>query len=450
METKYIILLVIFGYIFLAIISTGLYGCIKASKCAKLIKNRTVPFISNIGFVSCCCGQQGAGKSTMASGITNILSEKLMADAKSKIDNIRRIYFNVDFSIIDSFIKECFDLGFYNTDYVITAIFKAKEDFRDIFGKGHFDDSINYVHNLENFRDYLDSYFAILRNNYAYFLNRQFFSRITNNYAMPLDYSSLSIKDRYIQKDYNLYRYSVLFQDEILLSGGSNLFWQNEGKDDPGVSEYLRLIRHIGKKTMFYIGTAQDFNRIVKSRRELFNNIFEIFNHDIVNTTKVRYWVYESLKSIVNYIYFFIQESLSKKNRIKFIGKYDKLIRRILFKLDMKTKKLESKWYLIYNGIQYSDPDDYLKSIDKCHHPAEYFSLVFPLTYCYGSLNSYEYSSVHDVLSYESKEFKSDYSFKGKPSLASRDDFAKSILKKVKQKKIDDEETNVGEAYIPK
>lgn len=419
-------------YIFLSVFITGFYDFLKAAACAKKVKNNTVAFINNIGFVCCCSGQQGAGKSTMASGITNMLIDKLKANASQRIKYITSIYPNFNFSKLDSFIIECFKLGYYNTDYIIVALFQIDQEIVKTFKFGFFDDGINYVANLENLRDYIDASISLLRNNYSYFLNRQFYCRITQNYAMPLTYESISIKDRYINKNYNLYRYSVLFQDEMLLAGGSNLFWQSETKNDTGISDYLRLIRHIGKKNMYFIGTAQDFNRLPKSRRELFNSINEIYQHKEIKTNKVRYWFLETIESITNYIYILVQESLTAKYRIKYVGKRDKFFRKILNWVELRKKKLEARWFVCYDGVHYSDPEDYLKPVDKCLYQAFPFRIYFPLPYVYGCLNTFEYSSIHDVLSYESKDFKDNFEIRGKPTMKSREDFAKDILKKVK------------------
>lgn len=441
------------GYLVLALVLSALIGTVRRSRCARFVRDDTVDFVANrLGFVSCFCGQQGAGKSTMASGITNLVTEKLKADAVKTVDRVRTLYPAVDFAKIDAYIGFCFAAGYFNTDYIILNLFAADSAVAGIFGPGFVDDGINCVSNLENFRDYIDAFIAVNRANYTYFVNRQFYSRITLNYAMPLDYDSISIKDRYLKRDYSLYRYSCLFQDEMLLKGGANSFWESEAAEDTGISDFFRLIRHIGKKSMYFVGTSQDFNRLIKARRELFNNIFEIYGHTEVNTTPVRYWLLSCVEAVVKYLYRFAKESVTAQSRARFVGRHDKGFRALLHKIELKRKKLEARWFVYYDGIMYSDPDDYLKTPDKCSHPAALFRLYFPLPYVYGCLNTYEFSSVHDVLSYVSRNTKANYEFVGRPTQASREELAKTILAKVPTRRNrgpKEAETAPAAPYVP-
>ena len=65
---------------------------------------------------------------------------------------------------------------------------------------------------------FVEAWMALNRNNYVYYYNSGFYSHITGNYALNFEPSMIDIKDRAKEKDYQIYSYSVIFEDEKQIS----------------------------------------------------------------------------------------------------------------------------------------------------------------------------------------------------------------------------------------
>lgn len=430
--TGWIVVLSIVGYIVIALFVDAFLGFIKREWCYYRAKNFTEPFVDSLGHVVLCCGRVGSGKSTCSAGLANVATKLNMAKAQKRIDDIRLMLSDIDFDELDIVIITAFNQKRYNTDFVIFMFFRLldgldKSDLKKRFQKDVYDDGVHFYHYTELLRDYIDAFMAVLRNNYVYFLNSEFYNRVTKNYAMKLDHDSTAIRNRYAAKNYNLFRYTTIFEDEVLLKSGNNQGWQKVAAEDPGNDVFLELIRHIGKGTMRYIAVAQDFNRFIKNRREFATNILDMYNIKIIKNSPIQSWLYNSLFSIFSYIDRFLKDSLSKKFYSKHFNKKN-IIRTIMAKLKYKLGKLEGKDYIRYQGVMYFSHEDFRKENPRCGKVP--FSIYFPLLYSFGSLNTYEYSSVHDVLSNDARDNKEEVDINPKPSLASRDKYARSVLEK--------------------
>ena len=419
----WIVALSIVGYIVIAFFVEAFFGFVKREWCYFRAKNFTEPFVNNLGHVVLVCGRVGSGKSTCSAGLANVATKLNMAKAQKRIDDIRLMLSDIDFDELDSVIITVFNQKRYNTDFVI-----AKSGLKKKFEKEVYDDGVHFYHYIELLTDYIDAFMAILRNNYVYFLNSDFYNRVTKNYAMKLDHDSTSIRNRYSAKNYNLFRYTTIFEDEVLLKSGNNQNWQKVASEDPGNDVFLELIRHIGKGTMRYIAVAQDFNRFIKNRREFATNILDMSNIKIINNSPILYWLYNSLFSIFSYVDRFLKDSLSKKFYSKHFNDKQNLIRTILAKLKYKLGKLEGKDYIRYQGVMYFSHEDFRKENPRCGKVP--FTIYFPLLYSFGSLNTYEYSSVHDVLCNDARDNNEEVDINPQPSLASRDTYARSVLEK--------------------
>lgn len=420
--TGWIVVLVIVGYIVIAFFVEAFLAFITREWCYFRAKNFTEPFVERLGHVVLVCGRVGSGKSTCSAGLANVATKLNMANAQKRIDDIRLMLSDIDFDALDSVIITAFKQKRYNTDFVI-----AKSGLKKKFEKEVYDDGVHFYYYIELLRDYIDAFMAVLRNNYVYFLNSEFFNRVTKNYAMKLDHDSTAIRNRYASKNYNLFRYATIFEDEVLLKSGNNQNWQKVAAEDPGNDVFLELIRHIGKGTIRYIAVAQDFNRFIKNRREFATNILDMYNIKIIKNSPIQKWLYNSLFSIFSYIDRFLKDSFSKKFYSKHFSKQN-LIRTIMAKLKYKLSKLEGKDYVKYQGVMYFSHEDFRKENPRCGKIP--FSIYFPLLYSFGSLNTYEYSAVHDVLSNDARENKEEVDINPQPSLASRDKYARSVLEK--------------------
>lgn len=427
------IFLYILLYIVLAFFLTSLYYFIKRLIIAKKIETDTKAFIENLGYVTCVCGQQGSGKTTFSSGVANLYVELLQKKANDTIINFSAMFPKFDLKEINEVIHDGFVNG--KTPIQILTTLREKNIVDDEFLFSYIDDSINYEKAEELLKDYIEATIALYRNNYVYYLNKDFYSRITENYAMSLDYKSIAIKDRYLTNDYNLTRYSLLFQDELVLNDGSNMFWQTESKADTGVSDFFRLIRHIGKETISFIGTTQDFTRINASRRELFTSILEIYDHKEVKVNGTLKFLLMILETFVRRFFDFYYGCFEDENKRFEKNSMERKFNNFIYKIN---KYIESKSYISYSGVLYRDPNDYLKTKDKAVHGVYPFKLYLPLSYCFGCIDTHQFSIIQDLLTEKSNNQLSLANIYSVPNVSTKIEMAKGILAKRKSMIIND------------
>lgn len=364
----------------------------------------------NLGYVVFVDGNIGAGKTTLSAGITNMRSYQYQLDALDKINEIVNILYYVDFSYVDSVINLAFNtIHITNADMIISILYDPKlideelfklanikpiEDFQKLF-KGNYNDYLTVSSKNSLLRDYIDAELAILRNNYVYFPFRKFYSRITDNYSMPFLNKMYDLKISFEEKVFSVFRYSIIFDDEKALTK-SNVNWQSNRKEDGGGDMFLRLIRQMGKEHITYITTIQNFGRADLIERELADTILHVVKRKVINPHKVTIVYYQFLIKLLN-VALKIRLKFSK-NKDKTLKKENK-IKKLKFNLHSKINYLNAAAFIRYQGYHYSSKDDYGKPLQDCLGFATKFSLVFPLQYCYGSIDTFAYSVLYDVMS---------------------------------------------------
>lgn len=429
MSVPIIVLLSILGYFVLAFLISYVQGLIMWFYCCSKARDQTEPIIDSLGPAVVFSGLQGSGKSTCGAGAATMQSKLFLERALNRIQEIRCIFYKIDFSELDGMIQFAFEHKRYNTDFIVISIFTASENYRKAFGSGSVDDGVNHVSKLELFRDYIDASIAVLKSNPVYFINSQFYNHYTKKYALELTHGSTSIRDRYLSKDWSIYRYSVIFEDEVLIGSGNNQNRDQEAASDPGVDAFLQLIRHIGKGNLKYFMVAQDFERLNKARRELVNSIVDMKGFKNIKTKPLAIWFWSVILGIVKYLDRFIKDSTPKA----FYEKHWKEVnffRTTIAKISMKIRHLEGYSYIRYAATIYTSAKDYRKSPDQMTSVAINCHLFYPAVWCWGSINTHEYSSVYDVLSFESRDSKVVSNIDPVPSPAVREEYAKQILRK--------------------
>jgi len=429
MKPSMIVFLSILGYFVFAIIFQIIYDLIKREICYSNAKNKTDPFVQNLGYVICITGKQGQGKSTLGSGLVNVQTKLYQSVAIEKMEDVRLLLDGLNFNKLDYCIRDAFSLKQYNTDHIIEVTYSVFPEILEFCKQKYYDDGTNYISYTELLRDYVDAYLSILKSNYVYFLNSDFYSRVTEKYAMYLDYETTAIKDRYLSKDYSLYRYAIIFEDEAVIGIGNNQNWQEEAKQQPGVDLLERLIRHVGKGNVKYFLCTQNFTRLAKDRRELATNILDVRIRKEVKSYSFLNWLYYMKFGILKYLDTFIADTFPTFYRKHFKTKNH--LRTMLAKTKKKMARLDGYDYLRFQGYHYLCEEDYRKASDRSSlFPIQTFDLWLPKTFCWGSLNTYLFSSVHDVLSFESRNCKKAVDINPKPDKKSREEFAKKILQK--------------------
>lgn len=400
-----ILAVIIVAYIFYKV-AVGIQRKVLARLCED-----TEDYITyNLGYVVFVDGNIGAGKTTLSAGITNMRSYQYQLDALDKINEIVNILYYVDFSYVDSVINLAFNtIHITNADMIISILYDPKlideelfklanikpiEDFQKLF-KGNYNDYLTVSSKNSLLRDYIDAELAILRNNYVYFPFRKFYSRITDNYSMPFLNKMYDLKISFEEKVFSVFRYSIIFDDEKALTK-SNVNWQSNRKEDGGGDMFLRLIRQMGKEHITYITTIQNFGRADLIERELADTILHVVKRKVINPHKVTIAYYQFLIKLLN-VALKIRLKFSK-NKDKTLKKENK-IKKLKFNLHSKINYLNAAAFIRYQGYHYSSKDDYGKPLQDCLGFATKFSLVFPLQYCYGSIDTFAYSVLYDVMS---------------------------------------------------
>lgn len=354
-------------------------------------------FCSDVGYVSYLCGNVGAGKTTIGCGFTNFLTLKLIQDSNKTIDDFHRIFYYVDFNILDSLIFHCFHYGNYKSSFVMKYCFRESPYFEIIFDDSkYYDDYLSIKSYKSLFKDYIDALSAIIRNNYVYFNQDKFFNRITSSYAYRSDSSLIEIKDRYKNKDYKLFNYSIVFDDEKVLDK-KNTDYQKIAKEDRGADMFLRLIRHIGEGHLYYLTTSQRFTRVVLEERELATSIFYVNSRKEVLSYSLFIFLCDLFINFLNFctkfLYSFLHDDIASLKANK-----PSRIRRLCESIKHKKDYLYAHSYILYRGVLYHSIDDVGKKPENCAFGSSEFSYLIPITFCYGSADTYGFHFIEEEL----------------------------------------------------
>lgn len=408
---------------------------------------RTRTIISNSGYIIGVGGKIGAGKSTSTAGITTYLENYVLSLIYEKMDYVQTIMNKYDFTELNNYLSRVFfdekidKLQNDTLPLTNNALYISDEYHR------YYDDGIK-THTYEDMlKDYMEAYLALNRGNYVY-SNIKFDSIVTGNRAFDLKGSDFKIKDRLLEKNYRLRRYSVFFYDEATLDVDKiNFNWQNTARDDSGTIEHLRLFRHYFKGKSYYITTLQNPERLVKAERELFNSIYMIRD-------KCDFEEFKRIKSVINIIDACNEKIHKIKTKIKRLlhiplksdkrSMYKNVKRFLLQRMD----KLNSKDFLVYTVDIY----DTTKEAENNSKNRFTTKLVLPKKWCYGPIDTYEYSYQYDatvaVSEVSPEQKKQDEFIEEKIELANEMLKKKIVDKKKKNKDEEDKETSYKEEKI--
>lgn len=353
--------------------------------------------LSDSGHIIGIGGHVGVGKTTSTSGYVSFFESYVAGLAYDKIDYVQTIINKMDFTKLNNELdKFYFDEKpevIFNTVYPLIEEYIGEDEYYYAY-----DDGIK-IHSYEELiKDYIEAYMAIKRNNYV-FCNIKFDSVITGQRAFDLKGSDLKIKERFWAEDYRLRRYSVFFYDEATLDPDKlNFNWQQTASDDSGTIEHLRLFRHYFKGKSYYLTTLQNPKRLVKAERELFTSIFMIQDKFDVETFKrikrifkIISWINEKTHMISTIAKRILHIPL--KNNKKSL--YKNIKRFTMQVLD----RLNSKDYVAYDIEVFRTAEN----AEERSNGDFSTTVVYPKKWCYGPIDTYEYSYQYDSAVQKSK-----------------------------------------------
>lgn len=418
------ITLIVFGIILAIILTTLLVQYILIKNIKKQLKYSHYFVDNEVGYITYICGTVGAGKTTLGCGITNYLNETLIKKAIDIVKSFTTIYYDFDFNKAYDIVNQQFDLKNYNAN-TITKIVLKDDQYKilgNMFYSNYMKDRVPTFKQLEGF---IDALLSLIRYNYVYYYHRGFYSHITNKYAYDFTPDMIEIKDRAISKDYKIFTYSIIFEDEKQLSNKINTNFHQIAKEDAGSDMFLRLIRQLGKGTIYYLTTSQEFTRAVKVERALATSILYITKRRTINPYFIKTTFYRFIEWFFKFIYRIKNKILKRKDLFDGYLYKSNIVKRIIFKINQQQKKLYSKIFLEYTIIKYNSAEDVGKRKEIATYGAEETKLTFPIKYCFGSIDTYAFSSIQDYLINDSTSLQD---IDKKPT--QNEDFAKSVLEK--------------------
>ena len=396
---------------------------------------RTESFLSGplFGLVTYVCGNIGAGKTTCGAGICNVLSRTKRARAMARAEEVRRELPGLDFNEVDAAISLAFRSRLTNTDAILSFLFDRFPKAREATEGRFLDDGLFPRTLVSELRDYVDAVVALERNRYVYFNRRRFYCWTTDTWAMDYEPSMIDMKDRFEDGDYRIQRYATIFEDEKVLSGKVSTNFAEVAREDGGGDSFLRLIRQLGKGTVHYVSTAQDFERVVKQERELATGVFQISHREEDDCSDLSAVLLdlalEALSRWESFLGSFLDDVAAqrlrtwrgRKERFERAGvpvpgevlegirrwstmpsRRESRSRRLLSGLETRRRKAFADGYVTYRGTYYTSAGDVGKRREECAGRVLDLSLTFPLRYCYGSTDTYAFSILNDYMSLRS------------------------------------------------
>ncbi len=416
-------------YILLGVISLLiLFGIIFLVRKSEIMNKLsfTKSFIKKeISFVSFICGAIGAGKTTFACGLTNTLTDILIDKAINTIKRVTTIFYDIDFHKMDDIIHIYFNKHEFNETIILKRIL-TEEEYAKAFNGVSYDSFLKETSALALIKDYITAQLAIFRNNYVYYYQQDFYSIITKNKAMPFLPEMMEIKNRVKDKDYSILPYSVIFEDEKLISKRKANNFQQTAKEDGGANLFLQLIRQLGKETMYYITTSQEFDGANKHERNLATSIVFILDRKNINLYPLTTFLLHLICSFLEYLYNLKYDFKDVTTLDRY--KYDSKLKHAIFRIEQILRKNYSNSYLKYNVIIYHSPKDIDRQIKFATYGARKCSLTFPLKYCFGSVDTYAFNSVQEYLIKNSSATR-------KTKKLSEDEFVQKLLTKDRENK---------------
>lgn len=391
--------------------------------------------LKNLGPVRVIDGPIRSGKTTCASGLTHLDELNIIEQINEDLTGVREIMHDINFEGINQDIEEQHEL---THDRFLTFKIIAKKYADELDGK-EYDNHLKSISYYQLLEKYIYAYFRMLDGNYV-MSNIDKYSYITNTWSKKFDNQYLMIKrlteyvensnnsssdETKVKTKYPILRYSVLFEDEKLVNSiklsTSSAF--NTAEDD-GTDLWMRLLGHLGKERIIYNTTAQNFARWVKNEREIVTSIIHINDREIIGdlptvSKRLRKKIHRIDKKMMKY---------AKKNFKKdeaSINSY--LLNNNEFKekhMDIKDKlnKIFSESYVKYSCTIYNKIQDVGKRAEECN--GKNFDFVFPIKWCFGSVDSHYFAFLQDYLEgygkspyYDLKESISDSSAERAKSL---------------------------------
>ena len=442
MSITYIVLLSVFGALAYLIVWILVINHLSRVSYAKACED-TYNFIfspnSPMGLITYLVGKQGAGKTTMGAGLTNMTALYMKNIASKTIEKTISTYPKISWDKIDDVIQFDWDKGKSNWYEILKDVETIDDHNLKAFLSQKLIETFLFPQEPKTIlQDYIEAKMALIRDNYAYFKGSEMIVRFNYKWAMNMDDELIKLTNNYYRGDYHLQKFVSIFEDEKTITarnkngnyssanGGSYLF-----------SQFIRHLGNVGGKIRYYT-TTQRAGRVSIYERELSMTTIkiqghrELFNFDfgglLINSVMpylmtlqkflgdIRERLFSSI-ALYDYKKYDLacsnkrkknSEMLAKKYLNKAIIANDKrsksyYLKGFINKLNNYLAYVYSNGFLIYSTTIYTDID----SNGNYSGDGKSRNFVFPLSWCYGSVNSYCYRWIDKVLA--EKAFEANY-----------------------------------------
>lgn len=357
----------------------------------------TRSIIPTLGHKISINGMTGKGKTTSAAGIIMVLTEYDYNLCNARMEDIRLSLPNVDFNLFEKIFSENYEknINFANAHNI--AIDCCLEFLDTNLIDTFYTDFLGLQNKREMIIDYFLYYWVIKYRGVLTYSTGSFYNFVSKKLSKRLDPTSNQLRKMAENRNYQGGWFSIKFNDEKSIEGGNEKSNNTELRNS-GVRDYLALKRHEGKGSCFDISPAQIATDVNAQERRLNDVNIDIFDRcdDLANfkltrkileiILKIFYvpiWIFLRIKAIFKRLDFIeLKDEFSKKTG--FYRKFEAFI-------DKMCKLLKRQGYIRVRCKVYYKADDVGKKNPDLY---DKYIFYFPIYYCYGVINTYEYASV--------------------------------------------------------
>lgn len=358
----------------------------KRLKCKRKYFN-TLSFFNNFGCVFGVGGKIGAGKTTLLSLLCNIFNISCRMKLQTEMQEIKNKLTTVPFNKLEiEFRTMLFESGQTFDQALKKLIAKYQDDF--LLKEYHYD-YLNYIERLKLLSDYFYYYYHFLKDNHV-MSNIKVYDHSSGTYSYMYQDDYIKLKEN---NPFPIDNYTFIFNDEGALTN-SNKNSITKLNEDSGTDVFDRLCRNASGGTIYKATSTQDVTRLQKLEREIMTNVIYVFSHELVGISKLYLKTLERRMKLVNFVYSIVL----KIKKDLFFEDSENYFRRRIKSIQDKLDKHVNTAFIKYDVGIYNDSEIAGKAIPDDDLNNYYCSLVGPVNYAWGSVDSYSFSSLFDYL----------------------------------------------------
>lgn len=321
-------------------------------------------------------GPVGFGKTTMSSAQVHSKVRALNDHMEDVMKETRRLNWTINYIHLHGVIEKLMYEG-KNTFDIQDEIAKKMPY---LFYRKH-DIGTEIKSSIDMLDEYVSAYIHSIKG-VTILSNTEFKCKLTGQLSKCYETDMTFMKDRYIQGDWIIDDYTIILDDDGNMDTlTSALNFQAYAKLDTGGSLWKRLIRQMHLGTVVFITTAQSIERIVKEERELIPSQLNIEKRCYIACD---YWrTQRNIERLLikpceflERMYLRIKHGKRKVDKALLVPN---IFKKWLYNLTILQYKFFAKGYVVYPTII-----DYGSTLIEPEH----FDFVYPVTWCYGALNS--------------------------------------------------------------